>query len=579
MGGVDSAGSHPLALQTEVGLHTLRRSRQNHVLVILAYLLVALVLTWPVAALFTTHVPGNGVDDPPLTWNLWWVKYALLDLGTNPFQCDYLFHPLGINLAFYTLTVLNGLLSIPLQAGLAALGQAGGIVTASNLLLLSSFVLGAYGTFLLANYILGPRDQGRVARDFEPPASPSETDPAWPGTQHRPHRTPGYPLQWAPFAAGLIYAFASSKLAYAALGQWNIASSQWIPFYVLYLLLMTEQPRQRRYALMAALFLLFQAYAELTYATFLVLFTGLWWAWLALARLRGRKVALLPLFVDLLLLGAIFLLGLAPMLAMMVPDMLVEGNLLVEGGGFADVFSADLLGYFVPTMYHPIFGGLVTRFGFDYSVGQHIYLGYSLLVLIIMTGVWVPAARRRHPDPGARDAGSPATGKSVDGPPASPGTGREETALRQVQWPFIFLLDMIAQSIREYAHRPRGEAQLPRDQDQVDKSRTEDGVHGGLVLLDDIASALVDEVERPAGSDLHSALGIVADLQHYVLFDWRIYARVDSGARFVPGGPSVPGSEHGHEVNDTYPHLLRQLVRVDFDRYSGQEQPELGHLA
>ena len=58
------------------------------------------------------------------------------------------------------------------------------------------------------------------------------------------------------------------------------------------------------------------------------------------------------------------------MLAMMIPDMLVEGDIFVEGGGFADVFSADLLGFLVPTMYHPLFGSLVKHFDFDHSVGQ-----------------------------------------------------------------------------------------------------------------------------------------------------------------------------------------------------------------
>ncbi|NIO68904.1 MAG: hypothetical protein GTN71_07680, partial [Anaerolineae bacterium] len=95
--------------------------------------------------------PGDGGDDPALAWNLWWVKYALLDLGTNPFHCDYMFHPIGINLAFYTLTVLNALLSIPLQVTL-------GLVPASNVVLLSSFVLGGYGTFLLVRHLLAEKN-------------------------------------------------------------------------------------------------------------------------------------------------------------------------------------------------------------------------------------------------------------------------------------------------------------------------------------------------------------------------------------------------------------------------------------
>ena len=331
------------------------RSWLTHLLILAAYTLFALVLTWPVVAHLGTHVPGNGADDPPLTWNLWWVQHALLDLGANPFDCDYLFYPLGINLAFYTLTVLNGLLSIPLQAIM-------GLIPASNLLLLSSFVLSGYGAFLLTGYLL---------------PSPASNLQA-PGSRLR-GLLPS-------FVGGLLYAFASSKLAYAALGQWNIASSQWIPFYVLALFRMGDHPRQWRYPLLAALFLLLQAYAELTYASFLVLFTLLWAIWQAAAGRRGTKVRYLA--TNLLVLGFVFVVGLAPILWMMIPDLMAEGDIWVEGGGFADVFSADLLGFLVPTMYHPIFGSLVEHFDFEYSVGQHLYLGYSVLVLVLLGTVY-----------------------------------------------------------------------------------------------------------------------------------------------------------------------------------------------
>jgi hypothetical protein len=338
-------------------LHTVGRRWRTHALprlgVLVAYALLALILTWPVASHIGTHVPGNGADDPPLTWNLWWVRYALLDLGANPFDCDYLFYPLGINLAFYTLTVLNGLLSIPLQAVV-------GLVAASNLLLFSSFVLSAYGAFLLAAYLL--------ARDSNPDA-----------------RNPIRRSLIAPFGAGLLYGFASSKLSYAALGQWNIASSQWIPFYVLYLFKMWDEPGRWRNAVLVALTFLLQAYAELTYASFLLLFTALWLIWQVLAQRRALAAAKLPRFAGGLALAiAISLAGLLPVLLMMVPDLLAEGDIFVEGGGFADVFSADLLGFLVPTMYHPLLGSLVERFSFDHSVGQHIYLGYSALFLAVV---------------------------------------------------------------------------------------------------------------------------------------------------------------------------------------------------
>ncbi len=327
-----------------------------HSLVLLAYILFALIFTWPLVAHLGSHVPGNGVDDPPLTWNLWWVQHALLRLGTNPFDCNYLFYPLGINLSFYTLTVLNSLLSIPLQAIL-------GLVPASNLLLLSSFVLGGYGAFLLARQLL-----------------------ARPSAANSPSATGLICTMLPPFAAGLLYAFVSSKMAYAALGQWNIASSQWIPFYVLFLFKSQQAPFRWRYPLLAAVFLLMQAYAELTYASFLLLFTALWALWQLL--LGFRRPGTWRLLGNLVVVASIALIGLAPILAMMLPDLLVEGDIFVEGGGFADVFSADLLGFWVPSMYHPLFGSLVERFRFDHTVGQHLYLGYSVLALAILAGLY-----------------------------------------------------------------------------------------------------------------------------------------------------------------------------------------------
>lgn len=310
----------------------------------MVYGLLALALTYPLAAHLGSHVPGNGVDDPPLTWNLWWVRTALLEKGTNPFQCDFLFYPLGINFSFYTLTVLNGLLSIPLQAVLP-------LVASSNLLLLSSFVLGGYGTFLLALAVV--RKEG--------------------GSQHL-----------AAFAAGLVYAFSSSKLFYAALGQWNIASSQWIPYYVLALVLLARRPGGLRLPLLAGLFLLLQAYAEMTYASFLVLFTGLWLAWNLLlpppaGASRRRHATRLVLATGLVAL--IFLVGMLPQLAAMLPDLRAEGNIWGEGGGFADVFSADLLGFLMPTALHPWLGGLGEGLAFHRSVGQQVYPGYAVLGL------------------------------------------------------------------------------------------------------------------------------------------------------------------------------------------------------
>jgi hypothetical protein len=347
-------------------VHLSQSAWKRHVLAIGLYSLLALVLTYPLALHFTTHVPGDGGDDPALAWNLWWVKYALLDLGTNPFYCDYMFHPIGINLAFYTLTVLNALISIPLQAAF-------GLVTASNIVLLSSFVLGGYGTFLLVADLLSEKDRLSFI-----PYHPSS-------------------IFYAPFMAGLVYAFSSSKLFYVSLGQFNIASSQWIPFCVLFLLKMRKGPEKLRYLFLAALFLLFQAWAEMTYASFLFVFIVVWVSCELIRSVRQNQKTRLLLFLrNLILLGLLFVVGFAPILFAMIPDMLAEGDFFAQGSGFSEVFSADLVGFLVPTQLHPWLGSLVEGLAFPHDKGQHLFLGYTVLALAL----WAIVGLRR--DAGVR---------------------------------------------------------------------------------------------------------------------------------------------------------------------------------
>ena len=377
--------------------HNLRK----HLWVLLAYIALSLVLTWPLAAHFATHVPGDGIDDPSLAWNLWWVKHALVDHPQNPFLVDWQFWPVGINLAFYTLTVLNGMLGIPLQVVF-------GVIPTYNLLLLSSFVLSGFGAYLLC---LDFVDGGRRTKDE------GSRDPVG-----RRSSVVG------PFIGGALFAFASAKLFYAALGQGNIASSQWVPFAALYIVRAMRPQGRLRDAALAALFIVLQAYAELTFASFLAIFAGLAVAisdcgfrisdlaqksaaahvkrqtsnvtrHVAHARSHSRH----SLIVRLALIAALCAIGIAPILANMLPDLRAEGDFFTSGGGFADLFSADLAGYALPTQLHPVLGGLIRSVAnnsaprpdgsqFPVNKGQQIYVGYVALALAAV-GLW--SGRRR----------------------------------------------------------------------------------------------------------------------------------------------------------------------------------------
>jgi hypothetical protein len=313
---------------------------REHFVVLGLYLALTVVLTWPLLSVFTTHVPGDGSDDPALVWNLWWVKHAVIDLHSNPFLCDYMFYPIGIDLTFYTLTMVNGFASVPLQPLL-------GLVTTNNVIVFATFVLSAYGAYLLLRYLL-----------------PKDVHPS------------------VPFIAGVIYAFSSNRFLYASLGQFNILSTQWIPFYVLFLIKSRRRSGGTYYPLLAAVFLLLNGYTEFTYASFLVVFTLVYFLyWLAVEGWRKNL-----LFVrNLALIGTLFVLGTAPILYRMWRVMAVEGDFLVEGLGFANVFSADLLGFLVPSRLHPLAD--LWRKSFDFSYLNFVFIGYATLGLAILGAV------------------------------------------------------------------------------------------------------------------------------------------------------------------------------------------------
>ena len=108
--------------------------------------------------------------------------------------------------------------------------------------------------------------------------------------------------------------------------------------------------------------------------------------------------------------AALFVAGITPLLANMLPDLRAEGDFFTSGGGFAGVFLADLAGYLLPTQLHPVFGQLTQqvagRLGFPVDKGQQIYLGYVTLALVVIgiataRTLWRSAARQEGRDFGS----------------------------------------------------------------------------------------------------------------------------------------------------------------------------------
>ncbi|HNT33415.1 MAG TPA: hypothetical protein PKH07_00265 [bacterium] len=126
------------------------------ILPLLGFVLATLLLTYPLAfrlSDFINDVPA--VDHGANYWNLWWAERWVSSSETQLLYTDYLFHPEGVPLVFHTLTVLNGLLSIPIQ-------RLFGLTVAYNLIVLLSFVLTGLATYLLARHWGAERLSGFV---------------------------------------------------------------------------------------------------------------------------------------------------------------------------------------------------------------------------------------------------------------------------------------------------------------------------------------------------------------------------------------------------------------------------------
>lgn len=340
--------------------------------VFLLYLVITLILTFPLILHLGEAIPGDSFDGWQNYWNFWWLKQSLVDSPRDPYVTDLLYHPTGVSLYFHTLNPFNGVVSLPVQL-------TGNLFLAYNAAVLLAFAAGGLGAYLLA--LTG------LAAD----------SPSPPGQR---------PLFWPAFLAGLIFTFSPYHLAHL-LGHMQLIALQWIPFYVLYLLRGLQ--RAQRGALTRAdlfkpgLFLVLVGLCDWYYVVYCLLFTAvaLPAAWLALWRQRRRARALpltaLRLLAAPLAAGLLFALVLSPLWLPMVREARAT-SFMVPLRSEAVRLSADLLGFFTPQGFHPLWGQAVRRWAdrtFTSSFSEYsVFAGFTPLFLAGV-GVWFDWRRAR----------------------------------------------------------------------------------------------------------------------------------------------------------------------------------------
>ncbi|HXF62569.1 MAG TPA: interleukin-like EMT inducer domain-containing protein [Caldilineaceae bacterium] len=333
-GPADRPAARPVARQT--GL-------RRHLAILALYTLLALALSWPLPAQMTTHVPGIAqwaFDESTFLWNVWYFKHALVDQLASPLHTELIWYPLGIDLILYTYNFFHALLAQPPMLAV-------NLPFGSNLALLLSTILSGYGVFLLVRYLLGRR---------------------WAGGQdlHLGRRLSNDAALLAAFGAGLLYAFGSNRAIYAMLGHYDMVTTQWIPFYALTLLRSLDETigpaRRRQAALWAGVFMALNGLAEMITALFLAIFTLIVLLAVAVGRAKGETAgAPRPTWRTIagslaLAVGMAVLLW-SPALIPILRQFLTD-DFSLQGWGEAIPLSVDLLGFFKPTVLHPILGPL-----------------------------------------------------------------------------------------------------------------------------------------------------------------------------------------------------------------------------
>ena len=121
-----------------------RRSARWWAVVGVAYVVLTVLWTWPLAANFAdasiqgmAAVPEKPVDTAQNTWNIWHFRLHWAD-GSWPLSTERIFYPQRLNLMFQTYALPNLLIAAPLAAVIGDIG-------AMNVLVVLGFVAAALG--------------------------------------------------------------------------------------------------------------------------------------------------------------------------------------------------------------------------------------------------------------------------------------------------------------------------------------------------------------------------------------------------------------------------------------------------
>ncbi|MBN1889215.1 MAG: hypothetical protein JW850_14575 [Thermoflexales bacterium] len=303
-------------------------------IILAAYVALTVGMTWPTVLYLNSHFIGQNIDVWINQWATWWTEKAIFE-GQSLYYTHFMFYPHGVSLAFHSFSHVNTALALLMRPLL-------GDLAAHNTTVLLAHAISGYAMFCLVRRL---------------------THSAW-----------------SAFFAGLVFAFYPYRMAESV--HPVLVSTQWMPFYFLFLIRLVEEGNKRN-AAAAALFFVLTALSSWHLMILTVLASALYLLYLAVVeRWRYSKTMLL----NLALLAALTGLPLAPFLYPIVREQLTISQSYV--GVELEVGKGnDLTAFLLPAEQHPVFKKLVIPVHARLKSIRAVYVGFVVIGLSLLGGL------------------------------------------------------------------------------------------------------------------------------------------------------------------------------------------------
>jgi hypothetical protein len=311
---------------------------QDHLIAFLICLLLGFIVTLPGSLLPRSVLFGYPGDNYQHAWFLWHFARAVSH-AENPFYTNLIYYPNKVNLAWSTTDPLAGTLALPMSLSGPAL--------AYNTALILQLALAAFFARLLCL---------RICRN-----------------------------EVAALVGGVVFGFSPFLLAHA-LGHLSLVTAFPIPLFVLVFDAVLGSPAfswKLSLALGGALLLATMAHYNYTIFCCLV---GL--LLLAIEVFTEGKVVVVRRWKTFLVAAAVFLAGFLPLLKILLGGS--AGGPIPRGYHHIDQFSADVLGFAIPSWNHILLGHFARSLDsklFAAGFEGTVYVGPIVLALAIL-GAW-----------------------------------------------------------------------------------------------------------------------------------------------------------------------------------------------